>query len=95
MRSCATCGNNSDKAFQIVTSDGQAMFFDSFECAIHRLAPICTECGCWVIGHGSQSDNGSIFCGAHCAAKAGVLGVDTLQDSITLDAPRDSAYSLV
>lgn len=29
--------------------------FDSFECAIHRLAPVCEHCGCKIIGHGLQA----------------------------------------
>jgi len=29
--------------------------FDSFECAIHRLAPACAHCGCKVVGHGVEA----------------------------------------
>ena len=35
---CETCGNNYDKAFQILVW-GQSHTFDSFECAIQALAP--------------------------------------------------------
>jgi hypothetical protein len=45
--------------------------FDSFECAIHALAPQCAHCGCRIIGHGTESDN-SFYCCAHCARAAGV-----------------------
>ena len=48
--------------------------FDSFECAIHALAPVCGHCGCRVVGHGVEGD-GSVFCCAHCAETAGVEGV--------------------
>ena len=48
MAKCETCGNDYDKAFQI-TKGGQAHIYDSFECAIHALAPICSMRGqnCW------------------------------------------------
>lgn len=75
MAACATCGNEYDKAFT-VTMNGESLVFDSFECAIHRLAPTCTHCGCRIIGHGSES-NGTFFCCAHCAHEH---GVKALQD---------------
>ena len=37
---CETCGNHYDKAFEVVL-DGQRHVFDSFECAIERVAPRC------------------------------------------------------
>ena len=66
---CDTCGNDYDKAFQ-VSKDGQTHTFDSFECAIHLMAPVCSHCGCRVLGHGDETDAG-IFCCAHCARQAG------------------------
>jgi hypothetical protein len=51
MAKCDVCGNDYDKTFQIVRQ-GQTMTFDSFECAIHAMAPICTNCSCRIIGHG-------------------------------------------
>ena len=94
MKPCATCGNDYDKAFQVTTHGGETFFFDSFECAIHRLAPVCTHCGCRVIGHGIESSHGSIFCCAHCATTAGVVGVDDRQESVVSDAPATPLYSL-
>lgn len=73
MASCEMCGNEYDKAFTI-TMEGKSHVFDSFECAIHMLAPKCAHCGCQIIGHGSES-NGRMFCCAHCAKKSGVTGV--------------------
>ena len=70
MAVCDVCGNDYDKAFE-VTIDGSTHTFDSFECAIHALAPVCAHCGCRVIGHGVESD-GRIFCCAHCASQEGV-----------------------
>jgi hypothetical protein len=58
-----------------VTRDGRAHVFDSFECAIHALAPTCVHCRCRIIGHGVEA-NGSMYCCAHCARKSGVKGVD-------------------
>jgi Rieske Fe-S protein len=77
MAVCATCGNSYDKAFQI-TMGGQTYTFDSFECAIHKLAPTCEHCGCKIIGHGHEA-NGRFFCCAHCA---GQQGVHALQDRV-------------
>jgi hypothetical protein len=70
MARCETCGNDYDKAFK-VTMNGTAHTFDSFECAIHALAPVCDHCGCRVVGHGVEKDD-SIFCCVHCAKDEGV-----------------------
>jgi hypothetical protein len=70
---CEVCGNDYDKSFDVV-QDEERHTFDSFECAIHSLAPVCEYCGCRVIGHGIE-DDGHIFCCAHCATGAGVEGV--------------------
>lgn len=69
MARCNQCGNDYDKTFQVV-SDGQTYTFDSFECAIQKLAPICPHCGCRVIGHGVEQDE-IIYCCAHCAKQQG------------------------
>jgi hypothetical protein len=53
---------------------GDSHTFDSFECAIHALAPSCEYCGIKVIGHGVEAD-GHFYCCAHCASEAGVGGV--------------------
>ena len=70
---CEVCGNEYDKAFEVRRGD-ETHVFDSFECAIHALAPTCAHCGCRVIGHGVEA-NGTIFCCAHCASHQGVEGV--------------------
>ena len=46
MARCEVCGNDYDKAFQVVAA-GFTHTFDSFECAAHKLAPRCEHCGCW------------------------------------------------
>jgi hypothetical protein len=73
MAQCEVCGNDYDKAMQI-TQDGETHTFDSFECAIHALAPTCAHCGCRIVGHGIEAD-GSMFCCASCATREGVQGV--------------------
>lgn len=73
MPQCEVCGNAYDKTMS-VTVGGQEHTFDSFECAIHALAPTCQHCGVRVIGHGVEA-GGSFFCCAHCAEHSGVPGV--------------------
>jgi hypothetical protein len=74
MASCEVCGNEYDKPFEVVL-DGRTHVFDSFECAIHALAPTCAHCGCRIIGHGSEA-GGNIYCCARCAKAEGVYGID-------------------
>ena len=66
MPRCDVCGNDYDKAFQ-VTAGGATHTFDSFECAIHRLAPACEHCG-------------RVYCCASCARHS---GVKSLKDRAT------------
>lgn len=72
MAKCDVCGNDYDKSFEL-NYRGRIYTFDSFECAIHAVAPTCAHCGCRVIGHGIESGSG-IFCCAHCAGSMGVEG---------------------
>lgn len=73
MATCDTCGNDYDKAFTI-TQGRQSGTFDSFECAIHAMAPRCAHCECRILGHGVEA-NDTMFCCAHCANHAGHEGV--------------------
>jgi hypothetical protein len=73
MAVCETCGNDYDKAFQVV-KEGRTHTFDSFECAINALAPVCAHCGCRIIGHGVEQA-GTMFCCAHCAGAKGASSV--------------------
>ncbi|MEO8275210.1 MAG: hypothetical protein ABI639_03270 [Thermoanaerobaculia bacterium] len=66
---CSVCGNVYDKAFEVLMNDYRYVF-DSFECAVHLLAPPCAHCGCRVLGHGVEAE-GVIFCCAHCAEQKG------------------------
>jgi hypothetical protein len=74
MAQCEVCGNNYDKSFEVVRG-GKSHTFDSFECAIHLLAPVCAHCHCRIVGHGVEAD-GIYYCCAHCAKHSGVRGVD-------------------
>jgi hypothetical protein len=73
MGTCDVCGNEYDKSFEVLM-DQKRYTFDSFECAIHALAPVCNHCACRVIGHGLESD-GRIFCCDHCAEAEGIVGL--------------------
>lgn len=77
MARCDVCGNDYDKSFQLVR-DGETRTFDSFECAIHAMAPTCAQCGCRIIGHGLE-DHGTFYCCDHCARKG---GVEVLRDRV-------------
>lgn len=74
MARCEVCHNDYDKAFTITMGERTGTF-DSFECAIHAMAPTCAHCGCRVIGHGAEHA-GTIYCCAQCARHAGVEGLD-------------------
>ncbi len=62
------------KAFEVSMPGSGARTFDSFECAIHALAPACEHCGVKVIGHGVEAD-GSFYCCAYCASMTGQSGL--------------------
>ena len=66
MGTCEVCGNSYDKAFQVRMPAGDSHTFDSFECAIQKLAPSCAHCKCRIIGHGIEA-NGKMYCCEHCA----------------------------
>ncbi len=66
---CEVCHNDYDKAFTI-TLQGRSHVFDSFECAIHALAPQCAHCQCRIVGHGVEAE-GAIYCCANCARHEG------------------------
>jgi hypothetical protein len=70
MARCDVCGNEYRRTMEI-RHDGRVGTFDSFECAIHRMAPMCEHCGCRVIGHGVEVGD-RIFCCANCAQMEGI-----------------------
>jgi phage terminase large subunit GpA-like protein len=70
---CETCGNDYDKAFELVMG-GEKHVFDSFECAIQAMAPRCAHCECRIIGHGVEEGD-SMYCCSNCAQADGRTGV--------------------
>ena len=78
MAKCETCGNDYDRTFTVLIG-ADRYIFDSFECAIAKLAPMCTRCGIRIIGLGVQA-YGGIYCGPHCARGE---GVDRVKDRVS------------
>jgi hypothetical protein len=71
MAQCEVCGNDYDKAMSISVAGGTPHTYDSFECAMHAIAPACGHCGCRIVGHGIEA-GGKMYCCAHCARHVGV-----------------------
>ena len=69
MAVCEVCGNDYQMSFEVHMMSGEVHVFDSFECAVTRLAPICEHCQCRIVGHGVDVD-GRFYCCAHCARSA-------------------------
>jgi len=80
MATCEVCGNEYWMSFDIHTA-GQVHTFDSFECAIQRLAPVCEQCGCRIVGHGVEVD-GRFFCCGHCARSSGAHAAMEIRDAV-------------
>jgi hypothetical protein len=79
---CEVCHNDYDKSFEVIAA-GVRHTFDSFECAIHLMAPICEHCGCKVVGHGIEVDD-HFYCCAHCARQVSPdAGVADRADALT------------
>ncbi|MCZ7456336.1 hypothetical protein ACIOWI_27525 [Streptomyces sp. NPDC087659] len=70
MAKCEVCGNDYEMSFEVHAA-GAVHTFDSIECAAQRMAPICENCQCRILGHGLQAD-GQFYCCAHCARQKGV-----------------------
>ena len=49
MARCDQCGNDYDKSFEVNMTGGKPNTFDSFECAIQKLAPDMSPL--WLPGH--------------------------------------------
>lgn len=73
MAHCEVCGNDYDKAIE-VRAAGSVHTFDCFECAVHRMAPVCENCGVKVVGHGMEAGD-RFYCGASCAGAQGAVGL--------------------
>ena len=80
MATCEVCGNDYWMSFEIHTA-GEVHTFDSFECAIQRLAPVCEHCQCRIIGHGAEVE-GRFFCCAHCARASAGQAATEIRDTV-------------
>ncbi len=81
MAVCEVCGNDYWMSFEVRTSGGARHVFDSFECAVQRLAPVCEHCACRIIGHGAEVE-GRFYCCAHCARIAEESKAAALRDTV-------------
>ncbi len=68
MATCDQCGNDYANPMRI-EKDGESYIFDSFECAMTKLAPTCPACRTRVLGHGVAAQ-GRVYCCNHCAGHA-------------------------
>lgn len=66
MAKCEVCGNEYDKSFEVIAA-GARHIFDSFECAIQAMAPVCEDCNCRVIG--TEPKLVDAFSAAHIAQR--------------------------
>ena len=80
MPRCEVCGNDYDKSFEVLMA-GKRHVFDSFECAVHALAPTCAHCGIRILGHGLEAV-GTFYCCDHCAETSGVKGLRDRVDAV-------------
>jgi hypothetical protein len=81
MARCEVCTNDYDKTFTVIDAAGDRHVFDSLQCAIERIAPLCENCRSRIIGHGCEL-GGSMYCSAHCARSATQL--ELVRDRATL-----------
>ncbi|WP_033820588.1 hypothetical protein [Kitasatospora sp. MBT63] len=80
MAVCVVCKNDYWLAFEIKTVSGDTYTFDSFECAMEKLAPRCEYCQVRIVGHGVEV-SGKFFCCANCARRDGGLG-EQIRDAV-------------
>lgn len=67
---CAQCGNAYEEKNSLkVRYQGEEYVFDSFECAIAKLAPECSHCGTNIIGHGIEQGS-QFYCCERCARQS-------------------------
>ena len=81
MATCDVCGNEYWMAFEVRTVGGGRHTFDSFECAVHKLAPVCEHCGTKIVGHGAEV-SGRFYCCAHCARSADSAAGMEIRDAV-------------
>lgn len=75
MAKCDQCSNDYEKAFQVYLGE-RTYTFDSLECAVQKLAPICPHCQVRIVGHGVEQGD-VVYC---CAPFAEQEGARALTD---------------
>jgi hypothetical protein len=81
MAVCEVCGNDYWMSFEVHTAGNSVHVFDSFECAVQRLAPTCEHCQCRIIGHGVEVE-GRFFCCASCVRMSGADTAGAIRDTV-------------
>ena len=71
---CEVCGKGGDHCFEVHLG-GERHIFDSFECAIRGLMPICPLCGSMILGSGVQVGD-QLYCSHACASLTSVVEVE-------------------
>jgi hypothetical protein len=66
--SCDLCCRESNNFFEIRIARKRYVF-DSFQCAIQLLAPVCAHCGKRIVGHGVEV-HALTFCCTSCGAQS-------------------------
>lgn len=72
MSTCETCGNQHAKCLEII-ENGKSHFYDSVECAIQALEPICEQCQCQISGHELDANEVVKYCD-FCKQTLGGIG---------------------
>jgi hypothetical protein len=98
MPTCEVCGNEYDKAFEIVVG-GERHTLDSFEFAIHALLPVCPHWNCRIVGHSVEADGNLLLCplrtrGRQNAIEGPRLNVAAV-DIVAVDLHRSAAIDLM
>jgi len=78
---CIVCGNESPRSFDVMYNGG-ILTFDTFQCAIHRLAPACGRCDCLILGHAVEGEDGVAYCCASCLQRAQGQEVPEAADTV-------------
>lgn len=73
METCEVCKTEYLNCFKVIVKE-KTHIFDSFECAIHALAPRCNHCECRIIGHGVEHDK-ALYCCKSCARQGAHLNL--------------------
>lgn len=71
---CEVCGKSGDRCFEVHLG-GERHVFDSFECAIRGLMPVCPLCGCMILGSGVQVGD-QLYCSYACASLTSAVEVE-------------------